>query len=172
MNFFGSGIRKQFIENELKKIYFQFSTEFNDAYQRTEENIKNELGIDEDKNIQKKPKRLNNEDDALNTAREFTHYLRSHTIKVYEQLLRCEKASLKKDSFFVLDKPIICFADVGCGGGTASIALLMLLSNYQKFRLQKNCPIYPVEVNLLGLDPNSHALKIFTRFLEETKREI
>ena len=172
MEFFNSSIRSQFIQNELNKSRSEFSFEFDRVYSRTRRKLKKALHLNNSHNIDMPPNDLNNIQSPVDIAREFTSLLPAHTLKAYAQILKCEDSSLKTGSFFVLDKPKIHLLDIGCGGGSASVALLMLLSNYHQFRVERNLPIYPVCVNLLGIDPNPYALTIYSCFITETKNEI
>jgi hypothetical protein len=169
MDFFSKNIRLRFIKSEFDKPHLGFSDEFDNAFSKTRKALKRKHPK---QNIDRLPTDLNNITNSLDTAREFTSLLPAHTLKVYAQLLKCEDVTINKNGFFVLDKPQIYMVDVGCGAGSASIALLMFLSNYQKFRIINKLPIYPVSVYLLGIDPNSHAINIYDRFISKASEEI
>ena len=172
MEFYNSKIRNQFIKIELRRSFFDFPIEMDRAYSKTRQNLRRILHLYKNQKIDGIPKELNNEEDKENTALEFSSLVPTHTLKMYAQLLKCEETMAKNKFFFALDKPIIHLIDIGCGGGSSSIALLMLLNNYQKFRIDNYLPLYPVCVNLLGIDPNPHALIIYNQFIAETAKEI
>jgi hypothetical protein len=171
MEFFDPKIRKQFIKNELKRSYFEFCTVFDVAYSKTKQSLRNSLGLYKNQSIDGFPQNLNN-NGKEDTAKEFSSLLPAHTLKIYLQLLKCENAAIKNNMYFVLDKPIIHMVDIGCGGGSASIALLMLLTNYHKYRIENKLPIYSVSTNLLGVDINSQALIIYNLFIAKVTKEI
>ncbi len=166
MNFFSLSIRKQFIQNQLKQT-ITFPDEFDQSYSQTRKQLKRILKISQESNIDTSPRDLNNIEGPLDTAREFTYLLPTHTAKAYREYLRNEEVAQKKKNILILDKPVIHLLDIGCGGGAASVALLMIISNYQKHRIALGLPTYPVKLNILGIDPNPHALVVYNQFLNE-----
>jgi len=166
MEFCNSDIRKRFFEQQIHRPHFDFPSEVELAYSATRRWITS-LPELENQNIDKLPTDLNNEYDHLNTAREFTSLLPSHTLKMYDVFLNMEANAELNSLSFALDKPCLYLIDVGCGGGSGSIALLSLVLNFQKFRLEQGIPIYPIKIYFLGIDPNQFVLNIFSCFLKE-----
>jgi hypothetical protein len=90
-----------------------------------------------------------------------THYFKvAHildTIVTKEQLLR-----------WLNYKPRLCVLDIGCGAGAASVAFLEAVINLKKQGLLSS----NVDIFCLGLDPNSYALILYQKLIEQIKESI
>lgn len=161
---FNSEIRRSFVEQELTRDYLSFPSEIDEAYSV----VINWLSGLEGMACFDRSGKVNLDSDELrHTGRQFSRFLPSHTLKVYQTLLHFESESITKRSTSLLEQPYILLVDDGCGGGTASVALISLVANYQKYRVANGLPIFPVTISCLGVDLNDNALKIYARFLGE-----
>ena len=165
--------RQIFIQQELSREYYDFPAMIDEAYSATYAWILNQEGM-KDFDKAGPPTNLNNAEDCLeariNTAREFTYLLPAHTLKIYRALLEIEKGAKSSSHQVILDKPDILLVDVGCGGGTASIALISLLLNYQEYRYSHNLPITTVNVRIAAIDPNDFAIGIYNTLIGECQK--
>jgi len=166
-----SKIIQSFVRDELSKPYFEYPAEVNKAYKSVVDWLSNRymIGFNAKKGSGK-PNLDSSGDfskDRHNTGQEFTFLLPSHSMKVYQTYLKIESKMVQEATNAILGKTTLTIIDIGCGGGTASIALISLLTNYQKYRLQHQLPITPITLDCLGIDPNSHALQIYAEFLTE-----
>lgn len=165
---FDSSARLEFIQQELARQYLSFPDEIRDAYSGVYGWLSGRTP-----NFDKKgaPSSLDATGDPaldwLNTAREFTYLLPSHHMKVYQTLLVVESEGVDQHAGSILDRPQVAIVDDGCGGGTASVAFISLLVNYQKYKMANQLPVFPVTVSCLGIDPKDAALQIYARFLSE-----
>ncbi len=172
-----STILRDFFGSEARKSHIEFTKTANSSYSKIC-NWFETIPEFEGKNYYTSPNSLRNENKSgnenrfLDTAREFTFLLPSHTLKMYDTLIKLERRALEQEWSHALNKPIVTYIDNGCGGGSASIALLMLLENFQVFKLEKDIPIFPITINLLGIDPNDFALDIFTNFICEYSSQL
>lgn len=166
---FNSSSRLAFVNQELTHEYLEFPVEIDDAYSEVMDWLSNLTGMhefDATRNINL------NSYQMPDTGRQFSQFLPAHTMKVYQTLLDIELQSINTGTTSILEQPNILIIDDGCGGGTATIALISLFINYQNFRLMTDLPLSPVSINCLGIDPNENALKIYGLFLEKCKTKI
>jgi hypothetical protein len=96
-----------------------------------------------------------------------SRYLPSHVMKVYRSLLRLQEDRYRNDDPGLLGQPNITVIDNGCGAGTASVALISMMVNYQHHRMDSGLPIYPIRIQCFGIDPNEYALTVYPRFVRE-----
>lgn len=165
---FNPSTRRRFVENELGREYLSFPDEIHKAYSNVYGWLATLMpGFD----VRGAPTSLDAtgdpECDSLNKAREFSFFLPGHAMKVYQTLLAVESDSLDEPSGSVLDRSHIVIVDVGCGGGTASVATISLVAKYQEFRAANGFPKFPVVIDCLAIDPSAMALHICARFLVE-----
>jgi len=100
-------------------------------------------------------------------AWQFDRYLPAHYFKSYYSLLQMESDALQSQSdCHLLSWPSLTVIDVGCGSGAASLAALALLHRYQQYRIAHCAPIVPVNVLLIGVDPNPYMLELYSRMVE------
>ena len=161
---FNPSIRQKFVEQELTRDYLCFPSEIDEAYSVV---INWLSGLEGMAGFDRYGKVNLDSDELRHTGRQFSRFLPSHTLKVYQTLLHFESESITKRSTSLLEQPYILLVDDGCGGGTASVALISLVANYQKYRVANGLPIFPVTISCLGVDLNDNALKIYARFLGE-----
>lgn len=165
---FSSSTRRDFIEQELAREYLSFPDEIDKAYSSVF-NWLSSLTPDFDR--RGAPSNLDATGDLpldqRNTAREFTYLLPNHHMKVYQTLLVVEAEGVDQHTGSILDRPRVAIIDDGCGGGTASVALISLIVNYQKYKLDKQLPIFPVTVSCFGIDKKDAALEIYGKFVSE-----
>jgi hypothetical protein len=167
---YNSSTRDNFLNQELSLKFYNFPQEVEDAYSSTYSWLSNIEGMN-DFDKKGSPSSLDPlgevEKDRRNTGREFTFFLPSHTLKAYHLLLLIESELLNDNRTVVIDKNRISIVDIGCGGGSATIALISLLTNYQRYKINNDLPISKISLNCFGIDPNEFALQIYCKFVEE-----
>lgn len=93
-------------------------------------------------------------------------YFPSHYFKAYYSLLETEKGRHKNSANTnFINWPKSTLVDIGCGTGAVSVAYLSTLLQFQKFLLELNKSISPVEVFVIGMDTNEKALSIYEEML-------
>jgi hypothetical protein len=159
---FSSEIRKGFIEQELAREYLSFPDEIDEAYSAMINWLRSLEGMadfDKHRTIDLESQEM------VHTGRQFSILLPGHTMKVYRTLLDVESKAITAQLDSILEQSCISLIDDGCGGGTASVALISLIVNYQKYRLANGLPIFPFRIKCLGIDRNDNALKAYCQFL-------
>lgn len=162
---------QDFVYQELSKPHFEYSIEVNSAYQAVVQWLSNRYMIGF--NAKKGGGQPNLDrtgdfsKDRHDTGQEFTFLFPSHCMKVYQTYLQIEYRLAQNEKNAIIGKSVLTIIDVGCGGGAASIGLIALLTNYQKYRRENRLPLTPITLNFLGIDPNFHALQIYAEFLTE-----
>jgi len=164
--------RIDFVERELANLHLSFPPEVDGAYCAVCESLSTRMPcFDKRGSPTTLDPRGDEELDRRNAGREFTYLLPSHHMKVYRCLLKVESylhnMRLDRDGGAVLDTPNVVVVDDGCGGGTASAAIISLLVKYQSYRRDRQLPVHPVVVNCVGVDPRDPALEIYAEFLQE-----
>lgn len=96
--------------------------------------------------------------DWPNVGRQISQLLPSHTMKTYKCLLCLEEETVARQSVSLLDQPNILVIDNGCGGGTASVALISLITNYQRHKLANGLPITPVHISVTFVQMGGHVV--------------
>jgi len=172
-----SSPRIEFIELELRSTCLAFPPEVDEAYSAVCDWLCTRMpGFDRKGSPSSLDPRGEEDIDRKNAGREFTYLLPSHHMKVYQSLLELEldlhKSGLAGNGGVLLDAPDVVVVDDGCGVGTASAATISLLVRYHCFRRDRGLPVYPVEVNCLGVDPRDPALEIYARFLQECRERV
>ena len=100
-------------------------------------------------------------------AWQLDRFLPTHYFKSLYSLLETElDASQGLDGCYLLSWPSITFLDIGCGSGAASLAALAILHKYQRYRAAHRAPLTPVDIQLIGVDPNPHMLEIYSRMVK------
>ena len=170
-----SKVREEFLRTELSKDHYEFSQEMDWVYSSIYDFLQSTPGL-HDFDKRGAPEDLNNGKnvlkDKINTAREITYLLSAHTLKNYHVFMKFEEKNKASKQPLLLDNPSVVILDNGCGGGSASIALIQLFANYQKFRIENNHPITTITIHVLGIDPNLFALEIFTHFMKESETRL
>ena len=160
---------KSFIAQQKKLEYFAFPKEVDQSYSY----IINWLStLDGMEDFDTSGNLDLDSDEWLDTGRQVSRFLPSHTMKVYQSLLQVESNALDNQSdnrIGLLGQPNILILDNGCGGGTATLGLIMLISNYQKYRFSHHLPLYPVALSCIGIDPNEKALIVYGKFIEHLR---
>ncbi len=156
--------RNLFLKQETEKQHLSFPSEIEDCYELTIDWLSTLDGMD---NFDASSSIKLDADDWRNTGRQFSVRLPSHSTKVYQTLLQLEESASSQKLPGILEKARLTLVDIGCGGGSASIALINLLLNYQKYKIENGLPLFPVHLNFIGIDPNSNALGIYEKFFEE-----
>ena len=157
----------------LDQEFLSFPEEIADAYSYVYEWLSKLMpGFDKKGPPSNLNQTKNDNENRRNTGREFTYLLPGHTMKVYQSFLLMEDEACHNNRSNFLDKPRVSIIDDGCGGGTATIALISLMVNYQKYRLANNLPIFHIRMFCLGLDPNRRALDIYGKFLQKCNDNI
>lgn len=169
--------RLEFVKAELSRKIYDFPEEIEQAYANTYSWLLEKAGNIEEfitkgpfdyhyysSNLESKDKNWKN------AGWEFSRLLPNHSLKAYQLFLQIQdEIENKEDGNSFLDTPNLYIIDDGCGGGTVTIGLLILLLNYQKYKIANRIPVFPFTVNSLGLDPNLMVLEIYERFLGECK---
>ena len=157
-------IKRDFIQQELSREYLSFPNEIDEAYTTVINwlyTLPGMANFDESRNFKLDSYEM------LDTGRQFSQLLPRHAMKAYQTLLGIEYESITKNESGILDQPYILLVDVGCGGGTASVAIISLIVNFQKYRINSGLPMFPVIINCFGIDINDNALEIYGVFLKE-----
>lgn len=155
--------RELFLNQELQKSNLSFSEEIEQIYSSV---INWLLTLDGMNEFDKEYRQELESNNLIDTASQFSQFFPTHTLKVYQSLLNLEKLALTNLMGGLLERPSLTILDNGCGGGAASVALLMLLMNFQQFKSTNYLPLTPVSISFVGLDPNENALLIYSKFLE------
>jgi SAM-dependent methyltransferase len=154
--------KANFVGQELAVKYLSFPPEIDQSYSR----VIDWLGTLEGMQDFDKTRNFDlDSHDWPDVGRQVSQLLPSHTLKAYQCLLHLEQETLAEEATSLLDQPNILIIDDGCGGGTASAALLALVANYQRYRFTNGLPIHPVHVSCYGIDPNPTALRVYVEFI-------
>jgi hypothetical protein len=166
---FNLSSRRSFAEQELAREHLSFPNEIDEAYSAVIDwlsGLEGMAGFDRTRNIDL------DSNDMPNAGRQFSILLPAHTMKVYQTLLYLEHDPANEQTISILEQPHISIIDDGCGGGTASVALISLVVNYQKYKTTNKLPIFPITIACLGIDPNENALQIYGTFLCECAAKV
>lgn len=167
---YNSVSKRDFIEQELAREYLSLPKEIDEAYSAVYSWLSGLPGM-RDFDLRGSPTSLDlTADESVNrqnAGREFTYLLPSHLMKTYQTLLLFESTHAGAKASSILERAQVSLIDMGCGGGTATIGLVALFLNYQKYRMANSLPIFPVTIECVGIDPSYHVLPIYFQFIKE-----
>jgi len=104
---------------------------------------------------------------SQSVASQFYRLFPAHFYKAYHSLLHIEydRYSCGRGTN-ILHWPALTLVDIGCGSGAVSTALLSVLLRFQIFLNRSGYSTSPIEVKLIGMDPNQNALNLYQMIIE------
>lgn len=173
---FDSTQRKNFVNSESRSPVYEFPKEIESAYSSTIKWLLQLEGMNGFNTQWLKNLDYYNPQNEIENWRgagqEFSQLLPNHTLKAYALFLQMEQDFYGDVAFHILDQPIISILDNGCGGGSVTAGLILLILKYQKYKLANNLPLFPIKINCFGLEPNLMALQIYKSFIDKCAKGI
>jgi SAM-dependent methyltransferase/retron-type reverse transcriptase len=116
---------------------------------------------------------LLDDDSGVSVAVQFYRLFPSHCLKCFGALVRSESQILSRyGTTGFIGWPTITLVDIGCGSGAATVALLLLIQEYQESVLASGRPLRRVKVQAIGLDPSENMLAIYDSLVGQYSRSL
>ena len=154
---------REFLEKLKDENAYKFPDYLQNIYSKINSNIIKKY--DYLRNVYCKDINLN-DDSEIGTFKQFRCFFPTHYFKFLQSLVITELGNIENNSTNILTWQSVTFIDIGCGAGAGSLALLTLIIEYQKFLIEKNKPISPIRIYLIGLDPSENMLSLYEQILD------